>query len=399
MPPFPTTFPLSSPYFFFLRCASLLFMCLFPVFIFCHSTAVVVITFSTSAGAYPLIMSPIEMYALVRLPRNAVAGVRCAPHTWAVCVRRVSSAMVEPKRTFALNPPPAPFALPSTGVVASEEAAGSTSARSEGAATDAAAPLPSHNPVAQTAKGFRSSTRFKLSPAQVNEKNVPSAREIAQIIPSLRELHAQLPDARELERMYIPREPTLEDNGLAERSKASGEGRAAVMASSTPSSLFQKTTDPLEDLLFGSPNEENAVTNEATATSPLQKRPPSREHVLLAYRALLWGTLLAVLGFSATVVTTMYMCGYYSLRDLQQGVRDKMSHGGERLHATAAAGVTEGSASVDTVVEHYVIDVTHPAEAWRQVQEIWSAVQRLAEEEEKANTSVAAVQSLSPAAV
>lgn len=251
---------------------------------------------------------------------------------------------------------------------------------------------PSHNPPAQTARGFRSSTQFQMSPAQVNEQNVPSAREVAQMIPTLQELRAQLPGAQELERTYIPRESALRANGVAGRSETSGERAAATTASSAPSSLLQKTMVPLEALFFGSATDEVAAATEATPTAASPPCPPSREHVLLAYRALFWGTAFALLGFSVTVATAMYLCGYHSLRDLQQGVRDKMRHDEERLHAMAAPAATGEGAAVDTV-KHYVVDVTHPTEAWRQLQEIWSALQRLSEEEEEtANTAVTGAQ-------
>ncbi|AYU79643.1 hypothetical protein conserved [Leishmania donovani] len=332
------------------------------------------------------------MQALVRFPMNAVAGVRRAPRTRAVHVRRASVAMVEPQRTFAANPPSSPLSLSSMGVATAEDAAAATSARCEGTMAGAADSSPSHNPPAQTAKGFRSSTQFRMSPAQVNEQNVPSAREVVQMIPTLQELRAQLPDALELERMYIPHQSALGANGVAGRSETSGERADATTASSAPSSLSQKMMGPLEALFFGSANDEIAAATEATPTTASPQRPPSREHVLLAYRALFWGTAFALLGFSATVSTAMYLCGYHSLRDLQQGVRDKMRHDEERLYAMAAPAATGEGAAVDTVMKHYVVDVTHPTEAWRQLQEIWSALQRLGEEEETANTTVAAAQ-------
>ncbi|CBZ27867.1 conserved hypothetical protein [Leishmania mexicana MHOM/GT/2001/U1103] len=332
------------------------------------------------------------MHALVRFPMHTVAGVRRASHTRAVHVRRVSVAMVESQRTFVANPPSSLFSLSSVGVATAEDAAAATSARCEGTAAEAADLPPSHDPPAQTVRGFRSSTRFPLSPAQVNEQNMPSAREVAQMIPTLEELRAQLPDAQELERTYIPRESALRANGVAGRSETSGECAAATTASSAPSSLLQKTMDPLEALFFGSPKDEIAAATEATPTAASQQRPSPREHVLLAYHALFWGTAFALLGFGATVATAMYVCGYHSLRDLKQRVRDKMSHDEERLHAMAAPAATGEGAPVGTVVRHYVVDVTHPTEAWRQVQEIWSAMQRLAEEEEAATAAVTAAQ-------
>lgn len=177
------------------------------------------------------------------------------------------------------------------------------------------------------------------------------------MIPTLRELHAQLPDATALERRYI---------------RAEGTGATAATTS-----IFQPTTDPLEDLLFGPPKEEGAGEAATTAGTT-----PRRQHLLLAYQALLWGTVYAVLGFAVTVALAMYACGYDSLAALKEGVRGKLSRDEARLRAS----VGDGGA---VAVEHYVVDLTHPSEAWRQMQEAWAAVQRAAEEEgEEESTKV-----------
>lgn len=228
--------------------------------------------------------------------------------------------------------------------------------RPDTAASAAASPSASTTSAPHT---FRSATNFKLAPAQVNEGNVPTAAEVAAMIPTLRELRAQLPDARALEQRYI--------QPMAVDAAADTTGAASM----TPG-IFQKTTDPLEDLLFGPPKEEAAA---AAATDAAAAPPARRQHLLLAYQALLWGTVYAVLGFAATVALAMYGCGYGSLAALMDGVRGKMGRDEDRLRASVDVG--DGA-----VVEHYVIDLTHPTEAWRQVQEAWTAVQRLAEEED-----------------
>lgn len=203
---------------------------------------------------------------------------------------------------------------------------------------------------------FRSATNFKLAPTQVNETNVPTAREVKEMIPTLRELRAQLPEARELEQRYIRPEAVA---------ATGGEG-TAVAPSAT---IFQPTTDPLEDLLFGPPKAEAAAEASQGGTRP------RRQHLLLAYRALLWGTAYALIGFAATVALAMYACGFHSIAELRAGVRGKLARDEARLRASAGEGA-------DASAEHYVIDLTHPAEAWRQAQEVWAAVQRMAEEED-----------------
>ncbi|KPA86753.1 putative mitochondrial hypothetical protein [Leptomonas pyrrhocoris] len=235
------------------------------------------------------------------------------------------------------------------------------------ASTKAGPPTSSHMP-------FRSTTKFKLTPAQVNETNVPSAREVAQMIPTLRELQAQLPDALALEQRYIRPEnvvaPAPESASTADAADDNDFDGAGGKPSTTP--FFVKTTDPLEDLLFGPPKEEGTS---AETTTEEDKRP-RRQHLLLAYRALLWGTAYALLGVGATVAGAMYLCGYHNLGELLDGVRGKARRDEDRLRGCVA--VDDAASSV----EHFVIDLTHPAEAWRQLQEVWSAVQRLAEEED-----------------
>ncbi|KAG5502098.1 hypothetical protein GH5_05042 [Leishmania sp. Ghana 2012 LV757] len=318
------------------------------------------------------------MRAFAPFSMNAVAVVRRAPHTQGARERCVSVSMVETQRALVASSSPLPSSLSVVNGPAAEDASAATLVRCEENAEGAAATPP--------AKGFRSSTRFKLSPAQVNENNVPSAREVVRMIPTLQELRAQLPDARELEQTYIRPEWVLGANGAAEPG-GKGSGHTAATTASSTASLFQKATDPLEEWLFGPPKEDSAAAAETAPEAALQRYPLPRLHLLLAYRALFWGTVFALLGFTATVATAMYVCGYHSLRDLQRGVRGKMDRDGERLRAMAAAAATAQGAEADTLVEHYVIDLAHPTEAWRQVQEIWGAVQRLAEEEERGKTS------------
>ncbi|AIN99158.1 hypothetical protein LPMP_260440 [Leishmania panamensis] len=320
------------------------------------------------------------MQTLALYPLTVAAVSRPVTLTLGTHGRRVSVAMREPQRTFAAMPPPSPSALSSMAVAAPEGDATATSSCREDSLAGPAAPPPPHLPPAQMVKGFRSGTRFKLSPTQVNEKNVPSAREVGQMIPTLQELHAQLPDAQELEQMFLAPKSVLSANEVSGLSEGSSERAAAITASSTSSSLLQKTTGPLENFLFGPPKDESAVAAEVTPTAASQQRLLLQRH-LLACRALFWGTAYALLGFSATVITTMYLCGYYSLRDLQQGMRDKVARDEERLRTMAAAAVTAQDAAADTVVEHYVIDLSHPVEAWQQIQEIWGNVQRLADAE------------------
>lgn len=223
----------------------------------------------------------------------------------------------------------------------------------------------------QAQKGFCSTTKFKYSPSQVTETNVPSAREVASMIPTFRELQQQLPDARELESKYIQSghlDTTVPAEGAQDLSSseagAKDEGSRPTETTLTRG-IFQKTTDPIEDLLFGPPKDDKAA-----AASPL--RP---QHLLLAYKALMWGTLYALIGFLTTVLLAMVVCGYRSVDDLLQAVRSKVDRDAALL----------ASAEGDDVVL-YVIDIRDPVEAWRQAQRIWATIQQTAEEKDAEKT-------------
>ncbi|EPY32158.1 hypothetical protein STCU_00780 [Strigomonas culicis] len=201
-------------------------------------------------------------------------------------------------------------------------------------------------------KQFNSRTKFKLTPDQVNESNVPSSAEVAELIPTLRELKKQLPSARELESKYIEKKP------ITENWKPSDEETSEV---------FQKTTDPFEDLL-------------ETPEDGKRRNKSTREHLLLAYRALLWGTFFAIVGFLTTVGLAMLTCGYHSIGELMDGVRAKVERDEKRLITKAR----ESSGGEEVV--HYVIDLSSPAAAMRQAQDIWNLVQDMAQKDE-ADTS------------
>lgn len=203
--------------------------------------------------------------------------------------------------------------------------------------------------------GFSASLKFKLAPGQVDETNVPSARDVSRMLPSVKDLHAQLPGAHELEKRYINQDSVVNKTGAAEAPAA-----AAAATDGAPG-IFIAATDPLEDFLDG---------KEA-------KTEMNPQHVLLAYKALGWGTVYAVAGFSIVVALCMAACGYRSLRELAQGVRDKVSRDEARLHADAER---RAEADGGTVV-HYKIDLSDPTEAYRQMREIWDTVQDIAEDE------------------
>lgn len=203
---------------------------------------------------------------------------------------------------------------------------------------------------------FTSAVKFRLSPSEVNETNAPTAAEVSAMLPSLHDLRQQLPDARWLREKYI----------VQNKEAASSTERCPTSAETTiPTSTldFHEATDPLEDFLF-----------DPLGGEP-QPQQPTSAHVLLAYRALAWGTFYAISGFTLTVAVIMTSCGYHSVANLRTTLREKVRRDEERLRTQAVSEAADGD------VVHYVIDLADPAEAWRQAQSIWKKVQQLADDE------------------
>nr|CCC91299.1 conserved hypothetical protein [Trypanosoma congolense IL3000] len=189
-------------------------------------------------------------------------------------------------------------------------------------------------------KLFTSSPSFKLQPCQVNESNIPTAREVTEMIATRKELHQQLPTARELEALYV-------------RPPPSGSGPTGCSAPCE--APLWPDSDTAEEIM----DEERY---ECTGTTD-GLQTPSPAHVLLAWRALMWGTLYALLGVTAVVLLAMYASGMNSVSSVLHHLRSRPERELLRLAA-------EGHE-----VRHYVLDLANPITLGKQMQELWQVVQ------------------------
>ncbi|RNF27268.1 uncharacterized protein Tco025E_00459 [Trypanosoma conorhini] len=201
-------------------------------------------------------------------------------------------------------------------------------------------------------KSYRSATSFQLQPHEVNAANVPSAREVLAMIPSREELQRQLPSARELEAQYVqpPR----------------AEARPATRQDEPP---LWPNSDTVEEIM----DEERYGSGEGKDVVP----PPSPEHILLAWRALLWGSLYAVVGVVVVACVAMYTCGMRTVGEVLGYLRGRA----ERERRRLTAGGEE--------VRYYVVDLTSPATLVAQVREVWHALEQLAKDGEEGEHSEA----------
>lgn len=254
---------------------------------------------------------------------------------------------------------------------------------------------------------------FDMSVMEVTSDNVPSARDVSRMLPSVQQLRSQLPSAKSLEQKYMQsREGGRIDSADAtnssvattrvlctpirlERSLFAG---SADMAS-PPSATKSVSTDSGDDKSGISVKQDEAcsITLEQEL-NPLQGEDKERwsaelnsgaetssselngSHVLLAYKALMWGTVYAIVGFIIIVGLSMRLCGFYSIEDLKKGVRDKFERENERALLHWRAGVGESSGT--DKVEHFVIDLSDKTNAWAQIRASWKAIQDMAEQEE-----------------
>ncbi|KEG12281.1 hypothetical protein DQ04_01841120 [Trypanosoma grayi] len=97
--------------------------------------------------------------------------------------------------------------------------------------------------------------------------------------------------------------------------------------------------------------------------------PPSPQHVLLAWKALLWGTVYAVLGVAVVVCVAMYASGMHCLSEVFVYLRGREDRARRRLEESGED------------VSHYVLDLTNPSTVIQQAQDIWKALEALAEDE------------------
>lgn len=203
-------------------------------------------------------------------------------------------------------------------------------------------------------KKFSSTIRFSIPDGKVTSDNVPTLEELHKMVPTLEELRKQLPSAKEMERKYVFGS-TSAQQVAAEKSNASGENNPLWPNCDTPE-------DIMDEERYGADGEERAA--------------PTSEQVSLAWKALAWGTVYAVIGVGALSVVGLKVCGFSSVQDLKDHLSAREERERAKLRASVESTSTDGSD-----LQHFVLDLTNPADVPRQIQEIYEAVQRLAEKE------------------
>ncbi|CBH12175.1 hypothetical protein, conserved [Trypanosoma brucei gambiense DAL972] len=207
----------------------------------------------------------------------------------------------------------------------------------------------------KTCKSFTSRIPFKLRSDQVNESNIPSAREVSEMIATHEELQEQLPSAKFLESRYIKRPLHTESCGSC---PATVCGPPLWPDCDTPEEI-------MDEERYGGPEAMDRVP------------APSAEHMLLAWRALMWGTLYAFVGVTLVVAVAIYVSGVNGISSVLQHLRSRSER---ELHRLSAEGQE---------VHHFVLDLTNPVAFGRQLQEAWQLVQDIANKQEEGEESIA----------
>lgn len=230
-------------------------------------------------------------------------------------------------------------------------------ASAESVSTPASQPAASKKP-------FSSTIRFSIPDGKVTAENLPSADELEKLVPTLADLRKQLPSAKEMEAKYVFG-TTAAQKAAAEKANASGENKPLWPNCDTPEEI-------MDEERYGADGE--------------VRQAPTSEQVALAWRALAWGTVYAIIGVGALSVIGLKACGFSSAAELKAHLAAREDREQAKLRTTAESLPNTDSSEV----QHFVLDLTNPSDVPRQVQEIFDAVQRLAEKEASAEANKAA---------
>lgn len=228
-----------------------------------------------------------------------------------------------------------------------------------GCSAQAAPPAPAGSTAATSSTGstaFKASVSFKVPDSKVTEENMPSVEDIERLIPTFEQLQKQLPSAKEMETKYIFNSVAAQQ-AAAEASVASGENKPLWPNCDTPEEI-------MDEERYGADGEVRPA--------------PTSEQVQLAWRALAWGTLYALAGVAVASCVGLYACGFHSWTQLADHLRSREVREANKLREAAALQSSDGGE-----VQHLVLDLTNPLDLPRQIEEIYAAIQKLAEEEDE----------------
>ncbi|CUI15275.1 Hypothetical protein, putative [Bodo saltans] len=225
------------------------------------------------------------------------------------------------------------------------------------ASTTTSAP-PAGAAASSAKKAFSSTIRFSIPDGKVTAENLPSVEDLDKLVPSLVELRKQLPSAKEMEAKYVFGTSAAQ-KAAAEKSNATGENKPLWPNCDTPEEI-------MDEERYGADGEVRPA--------------PTSEQVALAWKALAWGTLYATIGVIVLSLAGLKACGFSSMNDLRQHLAAREEREQAKLRLTAEQASSSGE-SDNGAVEHFVLDLTNPSDVPRQIQEIYDAVQKIAEKE------------------
>lgn len=315
-----------------------------------------------------------------------------------------------------------------------------------------------HNTEPPQRKRFSSSVNFKVAADKVDSDNCPSASEIKEILPTADELYQQLPTPAEIRQMYgldrpgAGRAPPTPDiyasagvmaslkrsvlGGMSKDSDLNKDGTNDVnsppdQTTSTPRlaglgryfdrlSMNPSSTSEGPHVLSRPPNNgatqapannngadealwpdcdtpEDIINDERYGGEGEEAPAPKGEHIMLAWKALMYGTLAAfVLTISIAISMSWYM-GFSSFAQIKEHLQTRKAREVEKLRQEAIAkriadkrnGTLEDTDDEDTV-HVYEIDLTQPTTLMSQLDGLVKLVEDLAvmeEEKERARQS------------
>lgn len=235
---------------------------------------------------------------------------------------------------------------------------------------NAAAPPP--NPEAAARPVSLTRNLFPVSPDRVDPNKLPTAEEIEKLLPTMAQLERSIPSAKDMEARYIKHEKAAgaaASPAASEKPPPVAEEYSDGTTSGTPSAdkALWPDCDTAEDIL----NEEKFGRED----DPVP--PPSPQQVRLAWVALAWGTLYAVIGTCLTSCAVAYGFGFHSWAELKAHVAAK--HNRDLAVAKAKGFADDQTGEAQT----FFLDLTNPVELPNQLQAIMAAIQDVAERQER----------------
>ena len=225
--------------------------------------------------------------------------------------------------------------------------------------------------------------------------HLPSAADIEKLLPTFDELTSSIPSAADMEKKYVHKQeappaaaaragggdvapassPVAGEKDSQSDSIPAAAGDGSHQSGASPNTALWPDCDTAEDII----NEEKYGTEDDPTPAP------TPQQVTLAWKALLWGTLWALLGTVASSCLIAYYFGFHSWSELTAHVATKH----ERDLLVAKEKGFEEDQTND--VYHFVLDLTNPADLPRQVDSIMTTVRELAafQEQQDALTDAA----------